>query len=663
MKLYKFAIMALAVVGLASCNDYLKQEPPSDLTPENFYTTEDQVQAVANRFYQDIMPGHGGWNYGTYTDDNNTDNQMSRSPDNKFGTGLWRVSNTNSDWDWTDIRNVNYQLNQILAKYNNNEISGSQNNLKQYIGELYFFRAYSYFVLLQRFGDLPILTEALPDEESVLVAADSRQPCNEVARFIINNLDTALTYMPESGFAKTRITPDAVNLFKSRVALYEGSWLTNFAGTPFVPNGTGWPGAAKNSSYQYPTGSIESEAQYFFQTAASAAEIVAEKYKGNLSVNNGTVPTNDHEDNPYLDIWGNTDATDIPDVILWRQYSKSLGVQNDIEVAVEKGNIGTGFTRSLIESYLMADGKPIYASQYEYCDTGVAKVRENRDPRLQVLLKAPGDINCFKNVTDESGTHWTRVEPVPAITNTNSEDGYITGYAIRKGMTFDRALTANGGSYNSCIIFRASEALLNYIEAEYMLTHNLSGKVLEYWQDIRRAAGFTGDAINPQTTIDATDMSKETLDWGAYTGGQVLSDKTLYNIRRERRSELIAESLRGMDLQRWRSYDQLINTPFHTEGIHLWNTPMEGWYDNMVSDGSGSANVSSPSLSEYLRPHEVVQANNSFYNGLTWHMAHYLEPLPLRQFLLTASDHATISESPLYQNPYWPTTTDQPAEQ
>lgn len=663
MKLYKFAIMALAVVGLASCNDYLKQEPPSDLTPENFYTTEDQVQAVANRFYQDIMPGHGGWNYGTYTDDNNTDNQMSRSPDNKFGTGLWRVSNTNSDWDWDDIRNVNYQLNQILAKFNNNEISGSQNNLKQYIGELYFFRAYAYFVLLQRFGDLPILTEALPDEESVLVAADSRQPCNEVARFIINNLDTALTYMPESGFAKTRITPDAVNLFKSRVALYEGSWLTNFAGTPFVPNGTGWPGAAKNSSYQYPTGSIDAEAQYFFQTAASAAEIVAEKYKGNLSVNNGIVPTNDHEDNPYLDIWGNTDATDIPDVILWRQYSKSLGVQNDIEVAVEKGNIGTGFTRSLIESYLMADGKPIYASQYEYCDTGVSKVRENRDPRLAVLLKAPGDINCFKNTTDESGTHWTRVEPVPAITNTNSEDGYITGYAIRKGMTFDRALTANGGSYNSCIIFRASEALLNYIEAEYMLTHNLSGKVLEYWQDIRRAAGFTGDAVNPQTTIDATDMSKETLDWGAYTGGQVLTDKTLYNIRRERRSELIAESLRGMDLQRWRSYDQLVNTPFHTEGIHLWNTPMENWYDNMVSDGSGSANVSSPSLSEYLRPHEVVQANNSFFNGLTWHMAHYLEPLPLRQFLLTASDHATISESPLYQNPYWPTTTDQPAEQ
>ncbi len=659
----KLFIASLLIGGMASCNDYLEQEPPSDLTPESFYTSEDQVQAVANRFYQDILPGHGGWNYGTYVNDNNTDNQFSRTPDNKFGTGLWLVSNTNSDWNWTNVRNVNYQLNQILTKYKAGQISGNDTNLRQYIGELYFFRAYAYFELLQKFGDLPILTQALKDDETTLVNADSRQPCNEVARFIINNLDTAMTYMAKSGFNTTRVTYNAANLFKSRVALYEGSWLTNFAGTPFVPNGSGWPGASKNANYKYPTGSIEAEAKYFFETAASAAEAVAEQYKGKLSTNNGVIPQKLGDDNPYLDIWGNTDASNVPDVILWRQYSKTLSVQNDVEVAVEKGNIGTGFTRSLIESYLMKDGKPIYDSKYEYCDTGISKVRENRDPRLAVLLKAPGDINCYKNITDESGTHWTQIEPVPAITNTNSEDGYITGYVIRKGMTSDRSLTANGGSYNSCIVFRATEALLNYMEAEYMLTGSLSsGHILEYWEDVRRAAGFEGDAVNPQTTINATDMSKETGDWGAYTAGNLLSDKVLYNIRRERRSELIAESLRGMDLQRWRSYDQLMTKPAHAEGMHLWNTPMEKWYNNLVSDGSSSANVSSKSLSEYLRPHETIKANNSFYNGLTWHMAHYLEPLPLRQFLLTAPDHATVSESVLYQNPYWPTTADSPAE-
>lgn len=656
--------MALPILGATSCNDYLEQEPPSYLTPENFYTSEDQVQAAANKFYQDILPGHGGWDYGTYITDNNTDNQMSLYPDNKFGTGLWKVSNTNDDWSWSNVRNVNYQLGQIVEKYKAGEISGSDNNLRQYIGELYFFRAYAYFTLLQRFGDLPIITQALPDEESVLVAADKREPCNEVARFIINDLDTAMTYMPKSGFATTRVTYDAANLFKSRVALYEGSWLTNFAGTPFVPNGNGWPGAAKNADYKYPSGSIEAEAKFFFTTAAEAAEQVAEKYKGNLSVNTGKVPQSlDDPANPYLSIWGSTDDSKVRDVILWRQYSKSLGVRNDVEVAVQKGNIGTGFTRSLIEGYLMKDGKPIYASQYEYVDTSLSKVRTNRDPRLSVFLKAPGDINCFKNVDDESGDHWTRIETIPAITNSNPEDGYVTGYAIRKGMTFDRALTANGGSYNVCVVFRATEALLNYMEAEYMLTKSLSGKVLEYWEDVRRAAGFTGEAVNPLTTINATDMSKEALDWGAYSAGQLLSDKVLYNIRRERRCELIAEGLRGMDLQRWRSYDQLMKAPAHTEGIHLWGTPMEKWYKNLVANGSSNSNVSSPSLSAYLRPHEKIKANNNFFNGLTWHMAHYLEPLPIRQFLLTASDHATISESPLYQNPYWPTTPDSPAEQ
>lgn len=664
MKLYKLFLLALPILGATSCNDYLEQEPPSYLTPENFYTSEDQVQAAANKFYQDILPGHGGWDYGTYITDNNTDNQMSLYPDDKFGTGLWKVSNTSDDWNWSNVRNVNYQLGQIVEKYKAGKISGSDNNLRQYIGELYFFRAYAYFTLLQRFGDLPIITQALPDEESVLVAADKREPCNEVARFIINNLDTAMTYMPKSGFATTRVTYDAANLFKSRVALYEGSWLTNFAGTPFVPNGNGWPGAAKNADYKYPSGSIEAEAKYFFTTAAEAAEQVAEKYKGNLSVNTGKVPQSlDDPANPYLSIWGSTDDSKVPDVILWRQYSKSLGVCNDVEVAVQKGNIGTGFTRSLIEGYLMKDGKPIYASQYEYVDTSLSKVRTNRDPRLSVFLKAPGDINCFKNVDDESGDHWTRIETIPTITNSNPEDGYVTGYAIRKGMTFDRALTANGGSYNVCVVFRATEALLNYMEAEYMLTKSLSGKVLEYWEDVRRAAGFTGEALNPQTTINATDMSKEALDWGAYTAGQLLSDKVLYNIRRERRCELIAEGLRGMDLQRWRSYDQLMKTPAHTEGIHLWGTPMEKWYNNLVANGSNSSNVSSPELSAYLRPHEKIKANNSFFNGLTWHMAHYLGPLPIRQFLLTATDHATVSESPLYQNPYWPTTPDTPAEQ
>jgi hypothetical protein len=659
-------MVAAFSVALVSCNDYLKQDPPSYLTPETFYSSESQVQAVANQFYQDVLPGHENFDYGTYMTDNNTDNQASWSPDSKFGTGLWKTGNTNGNWSWTNIRNINYQLNEILTKYNASEISGNNVNIRQYIGEIYFMRAYCYFDMLQKWGDLPIITAPLADDEAILVAADKRKPCNEVARFIINDLDTALTYLKEDFESKhTRISTDAAELLKSRVALYEGSWLTNFKGTPFVPLGTGWPGASKdyNKDYQYPSGSIDAEAQYFFKTAVESSEIVAEKYKGKLVTNTGKIPQSlTDPDNPYLNIWGTTDMSGTPQVLLWRQYSRSLSVTNDVEVAVQAGDIGTGFTRSLIESYLMKDGKPIYASDYQYVDTSLACVAKNRDPRLSIFLKVPGQINCFKNMSSTM-EHYVEKEPAPTIKSKTVETGYVTGYAIRKGGTFDKELCGNGQSYNACEIFRATEALLNYMEAEYMQTKDInSGHILEYWKIIRERAGFNGTASDPMVTINATDMSKETRDWGAYTAGNLLTDKVLYNIRRERRCELLAEGLRGMDLQRWRSYDQLMTTPFHIEGFHLWNTPMEHWYSGLISDGSSSANVSSPSLSEYYRPQEVNMSNNNFKNGLTWHMAHYLQPLPLRQFLLTASDHATVDLSPLYQNPYWPTTADEPAE-
>lgn len=58
MKLYKLSIIAVALsIGLVSCNDFLEQDPPSQLTPESFYTSEDQIQAAANQFYTDILPG------------------------------------------------------------------------------------------------------------------------------------------------------------------------------------------------------------------------------------------------------------------------------------------------------------------------------------------------------------------------------------------------------------------------------------------------------------------------------------------------------------------------------------------------------------------------------------------------------------------------------
>lgn len=688
MKLKINKILSILVLGglFASCSDFLDKEPPSKIVPSDYYTSEDQVQACANKFYE-IIPSHNR-NYGMFAVDINTDNQTDITPTSKFAAGQWKVSMDNDNWtsseissfnpsihtkSWRGIRDINYQLNAILERYEKNEINGSDKNIRHYIGEIYFFRSYVYFQMLKLWGDLPILTEAFADNEAILVAANKRSPRNEVARFILSDLDEAINYMSDNfELRRTRVSKDAAILMKSRVALFEGSWLTNFRGTAFVPNGEGWPGKTKeyNAGYQYSTGSIENEAKYFLEIAVTSAEIIADKYKGDLVQNTGTVPQSETDpENPYFKLFGNIDMTEFDEVLMWREFSRGLEIQNGVETAVNRGNMGIGVTRSLVESFLMEDGKPIYAQHngYTYNDGTITNVRTNRDPRLTIFLKEPNQLNVFKNMDDRIGDMFIEIEPIPDITNGANDRVYTTGYALRKGGTFDKALAGNNKGYTAAIIFRATEALLNYMEAQYMLTNNIgSGKILEYWKIVREKAGFTGTAADPQTTIAATDITKEKLDWGAYTAGQLLTDPILYNIRRERRCELMAEGMRWMDLLRWRSLDQMISQPYHIEGFHLWNTPMENWYSFSASDydGSSSAKVSSPTLSEYFRPYEKNMTTGNLYrNGYTWAMAQYLEPLPVKQFLLTAPDYTTVEQSSLYQNPYWPTVADESALQ
>ena len=567
-------VLPLLACGMlmASCNDFLKQEPLTDITPTDYYKDATQLQAVANAFYQTVLPYHSGAGYGTFAYDNGTDNQTGSDGDSKYKKGSWKTSNDNSSWSWNNIRDINYQLNIAQSNYENGLVAGDENKIRQYIGELHFFRAYAYFSLYKSFGDLPIVTEAMPDNEAILVAANKRSPRNEVARFILADLDSAVTYMEPDGWeATTRISPAVAHLFASRVALFEGSWLTNFAGTPFVPNGEGWPGKAKdyNANYQYPTGSVEAEAKYFFKKAVDEAAIVGDAYVGKLDKNTGIVPQSLSDTNPYFYKFGNTDMSAYPEVLLWKAYNKGKGVTDNIEVAVNRGNTYTGFTRGMIDAFLMEDGKPTYAHHdgYVYEDTTTYAVVRNRDPRLFIFLKRPGQKNVLQGEDNTIAAEQVRpIEPVPQVFTRSFDVTYTTGYAIRKGGTFNQNLAENQAGYTASITFRATEALLNYIEAQYMLDHHLNAKSISYWKAIREAAGFTGEAADPQTTIAATDMAQELkgytdgsgtqYDWGAFSAGKALTDLTLYSIRRERRTELMAEGLRWMDLIRWRSLDQ-----------------------------------------------------------------------------------------------------------
>lgn len=239
---------------------------------------------------------------------------------------------------------------------------------------------------------------------------------------------------------------------------------------------------------------------------------------------------------------------------------------------------------------------PVYAAGSGYQgDETISDVRKGRDSRLHIFLKEPGQINVLFESAE--GDMAVPIEPFPVILNNNAEKGYSTGYALRKGNNYDQKYLGNGLCYTGALIFRGTEALLNYIEACYEKNGSLDNIAQSYWTQIRKRSHVDTDY---NKTIAATDMAKEALnDWGAYSAGKLI-DPTLYNIRRERRCELMAEGLRYMDLMRWRAMDQMISTPYHIEGFKLWGS-MQHWYDN--EDGTSQlvygmdnpkANVSDP---------------------------------------------------------------------
>lgn len=547
-----------------------------------------------------------------------------------------------------------------------NTIKGDINSIKHYIGELFMLRACEYFKRYQLFGDFPIITKPLADDITTLSEASKRVPRNEVARFILEDLDRAITLLKAKTMSTTRINPDAAILLKSRVALFEGTWLKYFKNTAFVPNGDGWPGETKdyNSGYQYPSGNIDSEIDYFLEVAMTASKDIAERYKNRLTENTGILQQSINDpSNPYFDMFAQEDLSSVSEVLLWRKYAYGV-VMHNVGVYSSWGNRGVGLTRGFVQNFLMKDGTPVYVhgnyidgDNYYLGDKTLHDVKQNRDSRLSIFLKEPGQHNIlYENPMGESAQ---MEEGYPLITDADEARRYVTGYTLRKGGAFDQKFYHNSGGYTAAISYRASEALLNYMEASYEKNGALDGTAAEYWKIIRRRSHVDEDF---QKTIALTDMNKEAEnDWGAYSSGKLLTDKVLYNIRRERRCEFIAEGLRFMDLCRWRAMDQLIECPYIPEGFHLWNTPMQAWYTDLLYDGSEASNVSSPNVSEYLRPYQK-NSKQTCYDGFTWRMAHYLQPIMIKQFLITAEDGKTISTSPIYQNPYWPIIADMPAD-
>ena len=345
--------------------------------------------------------------------------------------------------------------------------------------------------------------------------------------------------------------------------------------------------------------------------------------------------------NEYFEMFSMPDPSSVSEVLFWRGYDKSQNISHSTVQRAKVGN-NLGFTRSLVRSFLMKNGLPWYAEGSGFQgDSNLMKETADRDERLQLFMWRD-DHKVYNDGASE-----IKDFGFTTLLSTDVEKRMITGYATRKGYCYDpnQQYSDDILSTNASVIFRASEAYLNYMEACYELTGSLDGTAQSYWKALRKRAGVSEDF---QKTIDATDLTKETEDWGLYSGaGKV--DETLFNIRRERRNEFMGEDKRFADMLRWRSFDHLMTQEVHVYGFNFWEEQYKAYeeeFGEVIADGSADAVLSSPELGNYILPYRRTDLNNEFVNGLKWHEAYYLNPLGVQDMQLAPQ---------LYQNVNWPT--------
>lgn len=649
---------------LSSCNDFLDRQPLDSITPDNFFYTENDLAAYAVKHYN--FTTHDGWNAGIWKNDNATDNQAATDYDNKWIPGQWKVpesysNKTDDPWNFDAIREANYFLEIVVPRFEKGEIEGSEINIKHYIGEMYFLRAKNYLSKLQTFGDSPIIKNTLPDGSEALIKASKREPRYKVAHFILEDLDQAIGLLTNTiPGGKNRITKNAALLLKSRAALFEASWLTYHKGTALVPGGPGWPGKTEDIAGF----NIDKEIAFFLKEAKVAAQEVitnaALVQNTAKDCTDETVKTDENiykMGNPYFAQFSANSLESYSEILLWRSYNQlEYNVVHSAPFYIRVGG-DTGFTRQYVESFLCRDGKPIYVSDEYKGDGSLSDVRKNRDLRLQLFMMTSGET-LSPVIMNGTPDLLPEVPDILAI----KEKRCTTGYQVRKGLS-DNWYRDGNTAIEGCPVYRVAEAYLNYIEADCM-EHNgtsIGSEATGYWGDLRERAGLPRDYM---VTVNSTDLSKEN-DWAVYSAGKQVSS-LLYNIRRERRCELVAEGLRMIDLKRWRALDQVKKVVI--QGANLWESDLKDKYmadgkNLLVQEGTEGqvSNVSSyVNSGKYLCPYRATKTNNLMYDaGYSWCEAHYLSPIAITHLRITASDSNDLGTSIIYQNPGWPTTANE----
>ena len=367
-----------------------------------------------------------------------------------------------------------------------------------YTGVARFFRAYWYFEMVQKFGDVPWYSEplAVDDSTALYKPRDSR---TLVMDSVLADLDYACANITVADDqSRSLITKWVAWSIKSRICLFEGTFR----------------------KYHTELGLQGSADKWLIEAADAAQQVMS---SGVFSLNQAGGPIKS-----YWLLFISTAPVANEDILI-DVTDPNLAVFSDANWYWTSSTYGNrlSFDRTFVNTYLKIDGTPFTSIPGH--DTMTFPVEtQNRDGRLQQTIRTPG---------------YTRINGGSIVPAPPAFSYTYTGYMPLKYSLDDQKYDQGTVSTNSIPVIRYAEILLNYAEAE----EELGTFTDEDWSNtigaLRARAGITGGLTTKPVTADPYLQTNYFPD---------ITDPVLLEIRRERSIELAWEGFRFYDLIRWK---------------------------------------------------------------------------------------------------------------
>ncbi len=433
----------LLILGMTACD--INRLPETSISDATFWRSETDLIAATNYLYT-FIPGFN-------SEDVWSDDAIGLTSNN-ISDGSRLAPST--DGSYTSPYQLIRAANNIIEKGPKAAANTSQAVIDRYIGEARFFRAWGYYNLVQKYGDVPLILKILDDASPELTEPAS--PREKIFDQIYQDLDFAASKLPTMAALGTgnfgRISNSGALAFKARVALFEGT---------------------RSKFHNY------GDSKKHLTLAVAAAKAVIDSRQHALYAN-------------YFDLFQYAgEGLQNKENIIVKQYGVSLTdrvlIHTYFRGTLENGNKNP--TKSLVDSYLMSDGLPITKSPLYKAPVKSTDVFVGRDDRLNQTVMKAGDPYIFtKKVFDISPLVFQK-----------------TGFCFRKFSNIDDWNTQ--ASSIDRPVLRYAEVLLAYAEAKFELDGSISDADLDLAINPLRTRAKIAKLTNAFVTTNGLNMRDE----------------------------------------------------------------------------------------------------------------------------------------------------------